>query len=301
MDTTVLIIDDSKTVRAVLLNLLKDEGLFTFYHEAESGELGFKALEEHSVDVVLCDLQMPAMTGFEFLYRLREIDKFVDLPVIMLTGNENQKDKICGLELGANDYVTKPFDPAELIARVKIQLKIKLLQDRLKDLANTDPLTRLSNRRHLFSALNSELERSQRSDKPCSLVMVDVDHFKSVNDTYGHQLGDEVLISVASHLEECMRVYDLAARFGGEEFALLMPGTDSTQATAIAERIRTVVEEMTFTEQLKPLHLTISAGVATYPGPDIATADDLIRVADHALYRAKDAGRNRVESSEGVK
>ena len=299
MDTTVLIIDDSKTVRAVLLDLMKDEGLFTFYHEAASGALGLEMLKSHSIDVVLCDLQMPEMSGFEFLHTTRAEEEFVDLPVIMLTGNESQTDKICGLELGASDYVTKPFDPAELIARVKIQLKIKLLQDRLKDLANTDPLTRLSNRRHLFRVLNSELERSQRSHKPCSLVMVDVDHFKAVNDTYGHQLGDEVLINVASQIQECMRVYDLAARFGGEEFALLMPGTDSAQATAIAERIRAVVEAMIFSEQLKPLQLTISAGVATYPGPEVATADDLIRVADHALYRAKDAGRNRVESSEG--
>ena len=298
MDTTVLIIDDSKTVRAVLLNLLKDEGLFTFYHDAESGSLGLEMLKAHSVDVVLCDLQMPEMSGFEFLHTIRCEEEYVDLPVIMLTSNESQKDKICGLELGASDYVTKPFDPAELIARVKIQLKIKLLQDRLKALANTDPLTRLSNRRHLFTALNNELERSQRSLSSCSLVMVDVDHFKNVNDTYGHQLGDEVLIAVASQLQECMRIYDLAARFGGEEFALLLPDTDPEQAATIAERVRVIVESMEFEGELKPLQLTISAGVATFPGPDVVTVDDLIRVADHSLYRAKDAGRNRVELSE---
>ena len=298
MDTTVLIIDDSKTVRAVLLDLLKDEGLFTFYHEAESGVQGLEVLKAHPVDVVLCDLQMPVMTGFEFLHTLRSEEQFVDLPVIMLTGNESQKDKICGLELGASDYVTKPFDPAELIARVKIQVKIKLLQDRLKDLANTDPLTRLSNRRHLFGVLNNELERSQRSDNPCSLVMVDVDHFKSVNDTYGHHLGDKVLVGVARQLQDCMRTYDLAARFGGEEFALLLPETDPAQASTIAERVRVVVESMKFEGELKPLQLTISAGVATFPGPDVMTPDDLIRVADHSLYRAKDAGRNRVELSE---
>ncbi len=297
MDTTVLIIDDSKTVREVTLGLLKDEGLFTFYHEAVNGKQGLALLEEHAVDVVLCDLEMPVMTGFEFLHALRKKDEYVDLPVIMLTGNENQKDKICGLELGASDYVTKPFDSAELIARVKIQLKIKLLQDRLKELANTDPLTKLSNRRHLFDALTNELERSQRSQKPCSLVMVDIDHFKSVNDTYGHHLGDEVLVAVARQLHDSMRVYDLATRFGGEEFALLMPETDLEQAVSIAERIRLAVEDMVFGGELKPLQLTISAGVATFPDPEIKTIDDLIRVADHALYRAKDAGRNRVEFS----
>jgi diguanylate cyclase (GGDEF)-like protein len=298
MDTTVLVIDDSKTVREVTLSLLKDEGLFTFYHDAESGKQGFEILKEHSVDVVLCDLQMPGMTGFEFLHILRSDDQYADLPVIMLTGNENQKDKICGLELGASDYVTKPFDSGELIARVKIQLKIKLLQDRLKELANTDPLTRLSNRRHLFDTLNNELERSQRSGNPCSLAMLDVDHFKSVNDTYGHHLGDEVLVGIAGQLQECMRIYDLAARFGGEEFVLLMPGTDQIQAVLIAERIRQAVEAMVFDGELKPLKLTITAGVATFPTREVKSVDDLIRVADHALYRGKEAGRNRVESSE---
>ena len=298
MDTTVLVIDDSKTVREVTLSLLKDEGLFTFYHEAANGERGLEILKEHAVDVVLCDLQMPIMTGFEFLHIVRSEDQYADLPIIMLTGNENQKDKICGLELGASDYVTKPFDAGELLARVKIQLKIKLLQDRLKDLANTDPLTRLSNRRHLFDVLNNEFERSQRSGKPCSLAMVDVDHFKSVNDTYGHHLGDEVLVGVAEKLQDCMRIYDLAARFGGEEFVLLMPETDREQAVSIAERIRQAVEEMVFNGELKPLQLTITAGVADFPSREVKSVDDLIRIADHALYRGKEAGRNRVESSE---
>lgn len=300
MDTSVLIIDDSKTVREATLGLLKDEGVFTFYHAAANGESGLEMLQEHAVDVVLCDLEMPGMSGFEVLHTLRSAEQFVDLPVIMLTGNENQKDKICGLELGASDYVTKPFDPGELLARVKIQLKIKLLQDRLKELANTDSLTRLSNRRRLFEALNREHERSQRSGQPCSLVMVDADHFKSVNDTYGHHLGDEVLVTIADHLRESMRIYDLAARFGGEEFALLMPETDLDQAAAIAERLRLSIETIEFSDELKPLKLTISAGVATFPGPGVKTVDDLIRMADHALYRAKDAGRNRVELSVAI-
>lgn len=298
MDTTVLIIDDSKTVREVTLSLLKDEGMFTFYHDAASGKEGLEILKKHAVDVVLCDLMMPGMTGFEFLHILRSKAKYVDLPVIMLTGNENQKDKVCGLELGASDYVTKPFDAGELIARVKIQLKIKLLQDRLKALVNIDPLTLLSNRRQLFDVLASELERSQRSGKPCSVVMIDIDRFKSVNDTYGHHLGDEVLVAVARELQERMRVYDLAARFGGEEFVLLLPETDMSQAVSIAERIRTSVEAMSFEGKLKPLMLTITAGVTTFPAPDLKSADDLIRVADQAIYRGKEAGRNRVETSE---
>ncbi len=298
MDTTVLIIDDSKTVREVTLSLLKDEGMFTFYHDAASGEKGLEILKEHPVDVVLCDLMMSGMTGFEFLHILRSDAQYVDLPVIMLTGQESQKDKVCGLELGASDYVTKPFDAGELIARVKIQLKIKLLQDRLKALANTDPLTLLSNRRCLFDVLTRELERSQRSGKPCSVVIVDIDRFKKVNDTYGHHLGDEVLVAVARELQEHMRAYDLAARFGGEEFVLLLPETDKSQAVSIAERIRASVEAMTFGGKLEPLMLTITAGVATFPAIELKSADDLICVADQALCRGKEAGRNRVETSE---
>nr|WP_291316764.1 GGDEF domain-containing protein [Desulfuromonas sp.] len=192
------------------------------------------------------------------------------------------------------------------MARVKVQLKIKSLQDKLKksnqlllELSNTDPLTRLHNRRSLMQTLRREFQRSRRIDTPLSLVMADIDHFKKVNDTYGHQQGDSVLVALGDLFNEKLRPYDLAARFGGEEFALVLPETDLANAQQVAERIREAAARLTFPGPLKELRLTISLGVATFPSGNIQSEDDLIREADYALYNAKRGGRNRVEPLPG--
>ena len=295
MTNTILIIDDSKTSREKIHLVLHDADLFKVFLKAENGEKGLALLENNKVDVVLCDLHMPGMNGFELLQKMYGNKDLRDIPVIIITGHEDQQEKIRGLDLGASDYVTKPFDPAELIARVKVQLKIKILQDSLKDLANTDSLTKLCNRRCMFEILTREKDRSLRTGKPLSLAMIDIDHFKKVNDTYGHSLGDKVLVEFANQLELSLRPYDQAARFGGEEFAMILPETSLEQAAQISERVRKEVSELSFADELQDMHLTISIGVASFPAPDINTLDDLIREADHALYRAKDEGRNRVE------
>lgn len=295
MAHSVLIIDDSKTSRELIHQVLQDTDLFDVFLKAKDGAEGLRLLGEQTVDVVLCDLHMPGMSGFEVLQKMYDDKNLRDIPVIIITGHEDQEEKIRGLDLGASDYVTKPFDPAELRARVKVQMKIKILQDSLKELANTDPLTKLCNRRCMFEILTREKDRSLRTGKTLSVAMIDIDHFKNVNDTYGHTLGDNVLIEFARQLELGLRPYDQAARFGGEEFAMILPETNLEQATRIAERIRKEISEFSFDGELKDLHLTISIGVAPLPAPGIRTLDDLIREADHALYRAKEKGRNRVE------
>lgn len=295
MANTILIIDDSKTSRELIYYVLQDTDLFDVFLKAANGETGLELLEENSVDVVLCDLHMPGMNGFDLLQKMYDNKNLRDIPVIIITGHEDQKEKIRGLDLGASDYVTKPFDPAELIARVKVQMKIKLLQDNLKELANTDPLTKLCNRRCMFNILSREKDRSLRTGKPLSLAMIDLDYFKNINDTYGHTLGDKVLVEFANQLELGLRLYDQAARFGGEEFAMILPETGLEDAARIAERIRQDISDFSFPGELKDLHLTISVGIAPFPAAGINTLDDLVREADHALYRAKDAGRNRVE------
>lgn len=303
-NTTILIIDDSKVARQQVLGILKQTDIFSQFLEASDGLEGFKTMVSQKVDVVLCDLEMPGIDGFKFLQMIKGREEFQSIPVIMLTGREDQDAKIRGLGLGASDYVTKPFDPGELLARVKVQLKIKTLQDKLiesnlmlKEMASTDPLTGLANRRIMMETLRREFGRCSRGDQPLSLIMVDADHFKRVNDTYGHQQGDVVLNALADLLRKHLRPYDLAARFGGEEFAVILPETPMSEAVKVAERLRSGAQSLLFDNELKNLQVTISLGVSTSPTPRIHSEEDMIREADNALYKAKQNGRNRTEQS----
>lgn len=302
MFDSILIIDDSDAVREQIVQTLSAVSLFGQYHQACDGIQGFKTLLKVPVDLILCDLEMPRMDGFKFLSMLGTREELKDIPVIMLTGREDRDLKIKGLEQGASDYVTKPFDPGELVARVKVQIKLKSLQDELKksnellkQLSNTDPLTRLYNRRYLMETLEREFQRSYRKQGYLSLVLLDIDHFKKINDTYGHQEGDVVLAAVAEMAQVELRRYDIAARYGGEEFVLVLPETPPPEALAVAERLRESVQSMEFPRPMENLTVTISLGVATYPSERIDCIDSLIRQADEALYRAKQSGRNRVE------
>ena len=303
MATSILIIDDSDTVREQIIQTLLERALFDRYLEARDGIDAFKTLLNNQIDLILCDLEMPRMDGFKFLTMVTTREELKNIPVIMLTGREDRELKIKGLEQGACDYVTKPFDPGELIARVKVQLKIKMLQDELKKsnellkmLSNTDHLTQLYNRRYMMEMLAREVQRSQRKGSPLSVVMMDIDHFKLVNDIYGHQNGDVVLVAIAELAKTDRRSYDFAARYGGEEFILVLPETTHEEAMGVAERLRERILRQTFGPPLENLRVTISMGVATYRPPLAATIDNLIGEADAALYRAKQWGRNRVVS-----
>jgi diguanylate cyclase (GGDEF)-like protein len=300
MNTSILIIDDSKKVRQEIVDILKSAGLFSFFFEAADGIEGFKMVLEKTPDIILCDIEMPGMDGFTFLRMRNTRNELQSIPVIMVTGREESASKIQGLELGASDYVTKPFDPGEFLARIKVQLKIKTLQDQLKksnemllELSRTDPLTGLHNRRQMMEILEKEMERSKRTGDPLSLILIDVDNFKKINDIYGHQRGDQVLKNLGRIFRKHLRQYDSVARFGGEEFSLIMPSTDCAEAFGIADRVRQEVAQMVDAE-VEALKVTISLGVAVYFPGQVQSSDDLIRKADFALYRAKQAGRNRV-------
>lgn len=308
MSITILVIDDSDTIREQIVNTLKSVSVGDNYLQARDGIEGLKILVDNpSVELVLCDLEMPRMDGFKFVGMVRTREEFRDIPIIMLTAQESRELKIKGLEQGASDYVTKPFDPGELIARVKVQLKIKMLQNELKrsnemlkELSNTDPLTQLFNRRYMMSVMDKEIQRTSRKGSPISFVIMDIDHFKKVNDQYGHQQGDTVLVNVANLIRKHLRSYDVAARYGGEEFVAILPETPLDEAMAVADRIRAAVQQHTFANKLQALKVTISMGVATYPAPGLDTIDDIIRVADEALYRAKAEGRNQVLTQQKV-
>lgn len=307
MAHTLLIIDDSAVIRHLIRDAVEQSGLFTSFLEAANGAEGIAVLSSSPVDVVLCDLEMPGMDGLELLALMNAEETLREIPVILLTGNESHTEKIRCLGEGASDYVTKPFHPGELVARLRVQLKIKTLQDSLREgnrllehLSTIDPLTGLANRRFFMDRLQSAVVQSQRTGNPLGLVMIDLDHFKHVNDTYGHQGGDQVLREVAELLRQQMRSSDLAARFGGEEFTIILPETDLSASCGVAERLREEVERHLFGPPAASAKLTASFGVATSAGGDDFVAEALIRNADASLYRAKSLGRNRVVAAGKV-
>jgi two-component system, cell cycle response regulator len=301
--STVLVIDDSAAIREQVLRTLSNVSLFDNYREASDGLEGFKTLIESKADLVICDVEMPRMDGFKFLQLVESRPELLGVPIIMLTGMMDFDSKIRGLEQGASDYLTKPFDAGELVARVKVQLKIKSLQDELKKanelltrLTNIDHLTNLFNRRYLSEVMESEFFRARRKKDHLSLIIIDIDYFKKINDTFGHQNGDIVLASVAGVAQRQLRAYDSAARYGGEEFVLVVPGTPLAGGVMVAERVRRAVMECRFPAPMEEVTVTISAGVASYPAPHVDSVDSLFRQADEALYRAKQNGRNRTET-----
>jgi diguanylate cyclase (GGDEF)-like protein len=307
MANSVLIIDDSELIREQIVKTLESRDLFSRFYQAEDGLEGFKKLLASPVDIVLCDLEMPRMDGFKFLGMLKGRSDVADTPVILLTGNDDRELKLKGLEQGACDFLTKPFDPEELVARMRVHLKIKHLQDDLKrsnelllELSNTDHLTGLFNRRFLMESLDKEVQRASRKDGQVALLMLDIDHFKRINDNYGHLQGDVVLQKVSLHIQRELRNYDIAARYGGEEFVAVLPDTTLKEAFHVADRIRLSVQGMCFAGALAKEQITASLGVATFPSPCYDDIDGLLRAADEALYQAKEEGRNRVVISDPV-
>lgn len=296
----ILIIDDSKLIAHVARTILAKRGHEVFW--APDGPAGFELARVQIPDLILLDLVMPHMDGYELCRRLKSDPCVLEIPVIMLTSRAEPGDKVKGLEMGAVDYVTKPFDEAELLARVNIHLRIKELYEalqeknrQLQEIANRDGLTGLYNHCYFQDQLAKDFARAQRYLQPLSCVMFDIDHFKIFNDTYGHQTGDIILKTMGDLIMGSIRESDLAARYGGEEFALILYYTDSQGAFDVAERLRKIVKGYEFYKVGDPLHITISAGIAAFPHPRVDEPKKLVEYADKALYAAKQNGRNRVE------
>jgi diguanylate cyclase (GGDEF)-like protein len=275
---------------------------------AMDGEQALASVESSPPDLILLDVMMPRIDGFEVVRRLKSNTSLPFIPIILQTALDSTEHKVEGLDAGADDYITKPINFAELEARVKSMLRIKRLQDALEErerelsevnarllkMAQTDSLTGLDNRRYIEERLEEAFGHSRRLKEPLAVVLCDLDRFKSVNDTHGHQVGDAVLKQLAQILRREAREIDRVGRYGGEEFMLLLPGTVLDAGVTFAERVRRAVEAHTFTFDGGTLCRTMSCGVAAWPHPRLGTCDQLVKAADDALYVAKELGRNRV-------
>ena len=287
-----LVVDDADTMRDLLERQLTERGYDVVC--AADGRAGLELVSRRRPDAILLDHELPGMSGLEVLARLRSDDDLAAVPVIMLTTEHEQALLLTSLRAGAHDHLRKPFDPAELEARVAAALRVKKLHDalvdanrRLAEQALTDDLTGLANRRHGAHELDRAVALAVRHGQALALARVDIDHFKKVNDTRGHQGGDEVLAEVARRLARAVRGGDELARWGGDEFVAILPDTDREGAARAAERLRASVAE----SPIAHLAVTVSAGWAHWAGD---TPDDLLARADRALYQAKDAGRDTV-------
>jgi two-component system cell cycle response regulator len=297
----VAIVDDDAAIRRLVHLYLSRAGYEVT--EFATGKQARAALVRLVWDLAILDRRLPDMDGVVLCHQLKGNAELRNRYIIMLTGEDEAEDKILGFELGADDYITKPFQPAELLARIRaakriIDLQKELMESnrRLELLSITDGLTKLHNHRHFQDELARAFEESQRYHRPLSLVIADLDFFKKVNDTYGHAVGDEVLKAVSAIFQQSIRSTDLAARYGGEEFALMLPETELQDAIAFAEKLRSLVASSPIETQAGPIQLTISLGVASVPHSLIHSAKELIITADKALYRAKKNGRNQVQS-----
>ncbi|MFV2081018.1 MAG: diguanylate cyclase [bacterium] len=295
----ILITDDIPANITVLGEVLREE------YEIIIATNGEKALEiaasEDSPDLILLDIMMPGMDGYEVCRRLKEDEKTIGIPVIFITAKNEIDDETRGLDLGAVDYITKPFQIPIVKARVRTHLELKRKNDILENIAALDGLTGIPNRRQFDETVQREWLRCLRQGVPLSLIMMDIDFFKKYNDAYGHTAGDECLRRVALALKSSVRrAADLMARYGGEEFAAILPDTHSEGAAFVAERIRSSVESEGIPHEYSEVadHVTLSVGAATKIPQMDSTASEIIEAADRMLYEAKDGGRNSVRSTD---
>lgn len=277
--------------------------------EAKDGQEALEKVRSELPDLVMLDVMMPKMNGFQVCQHLKNSEDTRFIPIIMVTALNELEDKIKGIEAGADDFICKPYNKLELLARVKSLLRIKHLHDKLEEkvtelekaheklrqLAITDGLTGLYNFRYFKDQLAQELNRSRRHKLMVSVVILDIDYFKHYNDTHGHPAGNVVLTSIAELLKNNIRKIDVAARFGGEEFSLVLAESDKKAAGIVAHKIKKLVEDYPFYyQETQPKgNLTISMGVATFP-QDGFDSEELVNCADQRLYRAKQNGRNLV-------
>ena len=283
----ILVVDDQPDNVDLLEQALEDAGFDVV--TAENGKKAIEEAEKESPEVILLDVMMPEMDGYQACKKLKENPKTRSIPIIFLTANAGERHVIKGLGLGAHDYVTKPFNEGELVARIKVMLRIRDEEKETEQLAVTDPLTGLYNRRFLLERFGEEIARTKRSGNALSCLILDIDYFKKINDAYGHDFGDIVLKGFAEELKSNLRGYDAVVRYGGEEFFVLLPGATIENAQNVAEKIRKTIEKRIFKNDETEINVTVSIGVfGSKGGEALTTSDEYISCADKALYQAKE-------------
>lgn len=301
----ILLVEDDKLQAKTTKEYLEKAG-----HEivwVENGRAAIKSAKTASFDLIVLDLILPDLDGNEVCRWLKSNKDTQDIPIIILSARDSTREKVYGLEAGADDYLPKPYDASELKARIYACLRTKILQDELRrknrqleevlsqmeTLAMTDQLTGLFNRRFFESVVEKEFSKAIRYNHPTSCLMLDIDHFKKINDECGHHAGDQVLKEISRLMKNCFREADTVARWGGEEFIVLLPETTRENALQVASRLLTSVSAFKFSSF--PGSVTVSIGLASMPKPAVDTSEKLIAASDRALYQAKSRGRNRIE------
>ena len=308
MVAKILLVEDNKAQAKVIMDYLQESGYEVTW--VMDGKSAIKTAARNEHDVVLLDLILPDMNGTQICRWLRENEETRGLPIIMLTAKDSLTDKVTGLEAGADDYLLKPYKESELNARIYTCLRTKALRDELsqknrqledllkevKKLAIMDHLTELYNRRYFETVLTREFKKLLRYGFSLSCILLDIDHFKKVNDDFGHRAGDSVLKEIAEILTQSVRDVDTVARWGGEEFIVLLPQSSTEDAQHVASRILGAVSEHKFSD-VPNRQITVSIGMANANDPSMDSAEKIISVADSAMYKAKSKGRNRIEMS----
>ena len=297
-EKTILVVDDTVSNLDILVELLDDYDVI----EATSGADALEIIATENVDLILLDIIMPEMDGYEVCKNLKLKDETKDIPIVFITAQADEVSIEKAYDVGGIDYVTKPFKSKELLAKIARELKMQELifnlkesQKELKLLASTDPMTSLYNRRFFSKVSEHVLNLAKRDKTDVSVIMLDIDKFKDVNDTYGHKVGDDVIIALAKKLQELTRKSDIVCRFGGEEFVILLPETAINGALVLSEKIRLEVEKTVIDlEHDKKLKFTVSIGVSLVDHNEDINIESSIHRADEALYEAKENGRNKV-------
>lgn len=313
--TTILVVDDTQLNVVLLDRILTKEGYGVIC--AYRGEVALDEARNKCPDLILLDIEMPGMDGFEVCKRLKEDNLLQDIPVIFISALSDTDDKVRALSEGGVDYITKPIQAEDVLARIAIHLKIRNLQKQLEEqnslleaeilrrketeshlqlIASTDSLTEVYNRRYFFELGLKEVSRSMRTQMPLSAIMLDIDHFKKINDSYGHLVGDQVLIRFVQICKQNLRTYDILCRYGGEEFSVLLPDTDINQASIVAERLRNAVESTGMNIYNHSIFITASFGIANLDLENEISLESILDRADQALYKSKQRGRNCVSS-----